>query len=163
MTRDVFVSQFLDLGKAFPEFNRVLSSGGYLGVNEMYRADEVPDEAIDKVDMSEDVFRELTDLPFRLRSPTEWERGFHFAEFTEVDIETFSQYIDAKRGLGMINEMGGWMHLISLLWDVAVLGLRSKKIRQKYGEMNKGKRVMMRDKESSKYIGYVLGVGKKRA
>jgi ubiquinone/menaquinone biosynthesis C-methylase UbiE len=158
----VFVSQFLDLGKAFTEFYRVLSPGGYLGINEMYRADDVPEEALDKVDMSEQVFRDLTDLPFRLRSPTEWERGFHFAEFTDIDVETFSQNIDTKRGLDMISEMGGWSHLLSLLWDVAALGLKSGKIRQKYGEINKGKRVMMRDKESSKYIGYVLGVGKKR-
>jgi len=41
----VFVSQFLDKQRAFPEFARVLKPQGYLGINEMYKADEIPPEA----------------------------------------------------------------------------------------------------------------------
>ncbi|MFC1802526.1 class I SAM-dependent methyltransferase [Thermoproteota archaeon] len=157
----VFVSQFLDLEKAFPEFNRVLKPGGFLGVNEMYRDDNVPAEAVEKVDIGEKVFRELTELPFRLRTPTEWEQGFKLSEYDEVSVETFTNYIDTKRGLEMVGEFGGLLNLISLLWNVVALGLKSKKIREKYGRISRGKRVLLRDKIASKYIGYVLGVGRK--
>jgi hypothetical protein len=61
----------------------------------------------------------------------------------------------------MIKDMGGWLHLFRLLWKTCSLGLRSKKIRARYGKMNKGKNVMFRDKKTKKYFGYVLGVGKK--
>jgi len=46
----VFVSQFLDLEQAFPEFSRVLVQGGCLGVNEMYRLGDVPEMLVDRVD-----------------------------------------------------------------------------------------------------------------
>ncbi len=69
----VFVSQFLDPAKAFPEFIRVLKDGGRLGVNEMYRAENVPLEIKEKVDENEKAFRELTGLPFTLRSPETWQ------------------------------------------------------------------------------------------
>lgn len=157
----VFVSQFLDLDKAFPEFSRVLKSSGFLGINEMYRADYVPPEAIEKVDLSEQIFRELTRLPFSLRTPTEWETGFKNSKYTDVSVEHYTSYIDVKSGLDMIDELGGWMNLTSLLWETLSLGLKSKKIRQKYAEINKGKSVLLSDKIVSKYIGYVLGVGKK--
>ena len=157
----VFVSQFLDLGKAYPEFYRVIKPGGYLGVNEMFRADDVPSEVVDKVDEGETIFRELTGLPFRLRSPSEWENGLKNANFTEVDVEPFTHYVDAVRGMEMVEEMGGWTHLASILWEFVLLGLRSGKIRKKYGDISKGKRVLINDKVTSKYIGYVLGIGKK--
>lgn len=157
----VFVSQFIDLGKAFPEFYRVIKPGGYLGVNEMFRANDVPSEVVDRLDEGENIFRELTDLPFRLRSPSEWENWFKNANFVEVDVEPFTQYLDAVRGMEMIEEMGGWGHLASLLWEFISLGIKSGKIRKKYGAINKGKRVLTHDKVTSKYIGYVLGVGKK--
>jgi ubiquinone/menaquinone biosynthesis C-methylase UbiE len=158
----VFVSQFLDLERAFPEFRRVLKKEGFLGINEMYREGNVPAEEVEKVEYAEQVFKELTDLPFRLRSPEEWRRGFKNTGFEDSSVEAFSDFLDVKRGLEMIEEFGGWIKLSSTLWRVVVLGLRSKKIRERYGKMNRGKRVMLRDKETSKYFGYVLGVGKNR-
>lgn len=156
----VFVSQFLDLETAFPEFMRVLKKGGFLGVNEMYRESNVPTDLVEKVDYAEQVFIELTELPFKIRSPEEWKQGFENARFEGVSVEAFSDFIDVNKGLAMIEDFGGWLNLFSILWKTAALGLRSKKIRERYGKMNRGKRVMLRDKKTNKYFGYVLGVGK---
>lgn len=157
----IFVSQFLDMDKAFPEFHRVLKHGGSLGINEMYRDQDIPLEKRDKADTAEQVFRELTDLPFSLRSPERWNQGFLDAGFSDVSVESFSQLISVERGLEMVEEMGGWWNLLKILWKTLVLGLRSSKIWKRYAGINKGKKVMFRDPETNKYFGYVLGVGRK--
>ena len=157
----IFVSQFLDLDKAFPEFNRVLKHGGYLGINEMYRDADIPEKNREKANTAEQVFRELTELPFSLRSPERWSRGFEDAGFQDVSVESFSQLISVERGLEMVTEMGGWWSFLKMLWKTLELGLRSPKIWKRYAGINKGKRVMFRDPETNKYFGYVLGVGRK--
>jgi ubiquinone/menaquinone biosynthesis C-methylase UbiE len=157
----IFVSQFLDLDKSFPEFHRVLKHGGSLGINEMYRQEDIPPENREKADTAEQVFRELTDLPFSLRSPERWSRGFKDAGFTDVSVESFSQLISVERGLEMVNEMGGWWNFLKMLWKTLELGLRSPKIWKRYAGINKGKRVMFSDPDTNKYFGYVLGVGRK--
>ena len=157
----VFVSQFLDLEKAFPDFKRVLKRGGYLGVNEMYRENPVPEEFVDRDDYAEQVFQELTNLPFRLRSPIDWKYGFDEAGFQDVSVERHSDLMDVTRGWGMIEDFGGWLKTLSIFWRMSVIGLRSKKIRDRYRKISRGKRVMFNDRETSKFFGYVLGVGKK--
>jgi ubiquinone/menaquinone biosynthesis C-methylase UbiE len=156
----VFVSQFLDPYKAFPGFLRVLRPGGYLGVNEMYRADEVPEEVIARVDEGEEVFREITELPFTLRSPSIWREAFEKSGFSDVHIEEYTQPQQSSV-LGMVDDFGGWGKIISTLWEMLVLALKSKRVRQRFGKISRGKRVLLRDRVASKYIGYILGVGKK--
>jgi len=156
----VFVSQFLDPGRAYPGFLRVLRHGGYLGINEMYRADEVPQEALARVEEGEEVFREITELPFTMRSPSTWREAFETSGFGDVVIEEYSN-IQQSGSLGMVEEFGGWGKIIKTLWEMLVLALRSKKIRQRFGRISRGKRVLLRDRVASKYIGYILCVGKK--
>lgn len=157
----VFVSQFLELEQAFSEFSRVLVPGGCLGVNEMYRLGDVPPGLVDRVDEAETVFRELTGLPFSLRSPETWERGFIDAGFVDVGVEAFEYEMDVQSGLEMVEDMGGWWKMLRMLWKTFMLALRSRKIREKYMRIGRGKDVMLRDRETKKYFGYVLGVGRK--
>ena len=157
----VFTSQFLEPSRAFPEFHRVLRQGGYLGINEMYRADQVPPEAVERVDYGEQVFRELTDLPFTLRSPSVWREAFKAAGFTNTVVEEYSNYMGQAESLSMIEEIGGWGRFLSILWEMLVLAVRSGKIRRRYGKISKGKRVLLRDRVASKYIGYILCAGVK--
>ncbi len=157
----VFVSQFLDPATAFPEFHRVLRPGGCLGINEMYKADHVPPEAVERVDYGERIFRELTDLPFTLRGPSVWSEAFTAAGFMDAVIEEHTNYLKQAESLSMIEEVGGWGKLLGILWNMLVLALRSGKIRRRYGKISKGKRVLLRDKVASKYIGYILCAGVK--
>ena len=152
----VFTSQFLEPERAFPEFHRVLRQGGYLGINEMYRADQVPLEAVERVDYGELVFRELTDLPFTLRSPSVWRGAFKAAGFTDTVVEEYSNFMGQAESLSMIEEVGGWGRFLGILWEMLVLAFRSGKIRRRYSKISKGKSVLLRDKVASKYIGYNL-------
>ena len=157
----VFVSQFLDPHRAYPGFLRVLKPGGYLGINEMYRADEVPREALARVEEGEEVFREITELPFTMRSPSTWREAFEASGFSDLVIEEFTNIIQQSRSLGMVEEFGGWGKIIATLWEMLVLALKSKKLRQRFGKISRGKRVLLRDRVASKYIGYILCVGRK--
>jgi ubiquinone/menaquinone biosynthesis C-methylase UbiE len=157
----VFTSQFLDPERAFPEFHRVLRQGGSLGINEMYRADQVPPEAVERVDYGEQVFKELTDLPFTLRSPSVWRDAFTAAGFTGTVVEEYSNYMGQAESLNMIEEIGGWGRFLGILWEMLVLAVRSGKIRRRFGKISKGKSVLLRDRVASKYIGYILCAGMK--
>jgi ubiquinone/menaquinone biosynthesis C-methylase UbiE len=161
MVMTVFVSQLLDLKKVFPEFIRVLKDGGKLGINEMYRADYVPENLISKVDAGEEVYQYLTELPFSIRTPSVWEAGFRNSGFTDVSVESFTNVVSIGKGLDMIQDFGGWSVLLSSLWQIVKLGVQSGKMREKFGKMSKGKRVLLNDRETAEYIGYVLGVGRK--
>lgn len=157
----VFVSQFLDPAKAFPEFNRVLKNSGYLGINEMYRAENVPPDAMEHVNASERTFCELTELPFTLRSPTIWHQAFESAGFEEVTLEKYCNSTQRPYSGNIIEEFGGWRKLTYTLCRILVYALRSGKMRRRFTMISSVKRVLLRDNETSKYIGYILCVGRK--
>jgi len=157
----VFVSQFLDPAKAFPEFVRVLRDGGRLGVNEMYRDGDVPPEVKGKVDESENAFRELTELPFTLRSPETWHRAFESAGFEPITLEKYPNSQQKPYSGNIVEEFGGWRKLLSTLWRLLVYALTSSEMRKMFTKISRTKNVLIKDKETSKYIGYILAVGTK--
>jgi ubiquinone/menaquinone biosynthesis C-methylase UbiE len=157
----VFVSQFLDKQRAFPEFARALKRGGHLGINEMYKADEVPPEAVNNVHEGEQLFQELTELPFRLNSTTEWRQAFETAKLTTIVVKEYPNFKQQGGSLKIIREFGGWRKLIKTLGKMLLLAAKSKKIRSRFGKISKGKRLLLRDKVTSKYIGYILVIGEK--
>lgn len=157
----VFVSQFLDKQRAFPEFVRVMKLGGYLGINEMYKADEIPPEAIDNVHEGEQVFQELTELPFTLNSPTEWRQAFETATLISIVVEEYPSFKQQGKSLKIVKEFWGCGKMIKTLGKMLLLAAKSKKIRSRFGQISKGKRLLLRDKVATKYIGYVLVVGKR--
>jgi len=157
----VFVSQFLDPAKAFPEFSRVLRDGGHLGINEMYRAENVPPEVKERVDASERTFCELTELPFALRSPATWHQAFESARFADITLEENPNSSQRPYSGNIIEEFGGWGKLTGTLWRLLVYALRSGKMRKRFIALSSTKRTLIQDGETSKYIGYVLCVGRK--
>jgi len=159
----VFVSQFLDPAKAFPEFVRVLRDGGRLGVNEMYRAENVPPEVKDKVDDSEKAFRELTELPFTLRSPETWHQAFVEGGFADVTVEEHPNSQQQPYSGSIVEEFGGWRKLLSTLWKLLVYALKSGEMRKRFTKISGTKRVLIKDKDTSKYIGYILCMGIKNS
>ena len=157
----VFVSQFLDPSRAFKEFYRVLGHGGRLGINEMYKESKIPPEIKTRVDEGERVFKEITELPFNVRSDTEWRQGFIDAGFTEIKMDKFTNVGSFKSGLVMVDEMGGWWKLLKILWEMLVLAVRSSRIRKRFQLIGKGKGILVNDPVNSKYIGYILCAGYK--
>ena len=127
----------------------------------MYRADDVPPEALDRANHGERVFRELTDLPFTLRSPSTWGSAFKSAGFGDEVMEEHPNVSRQPNSLNMVDAFGGWSKLIGTLLKMLVLALRSAKMRERFGKISEGKSVLLRDKVASRYIGYILCAGRK--
>jgi SAM-dependent methyltransferase len=96
---------------------------------------------------------------------------FPDASFDAVLTVFVSQFLDPTRAYrarsqqinasSMVEEFGGWGKIVGTLWEIIVIALRSSKIRQRFGKISRGKRVLLRDKEVSKYTSYILCAGRK--
>lgn len=157
----VFVSQFLDIQQAFKEFARVLKQGGYIGVNEMSKLDDIPEKPAQKIAEGEAAFVEITQLPFRLYTPKEWKIALAVNELKNGRIEP--QKILPEKGAfkRIIKDLGGWKLFFQLLGKVIKLAWKSKLIRHKFGILSKGKKILVRSKFTNKYVGYILVAGQK--
>jgi hypothetical protein len=139
----------------------VLKPRGRLSINEIYKADEVPLEAVDKVREGERTYQELTELPFNINTPTEWKQAFETNKFIKVFVEEFPNFQQQSISLNIISEFGGWWKLIKTLGKMLSLAMKSQKIRSRFGKISKGKQLLLRDKDAAKYIGYILVIGEK--
>lgn len=154
-----FVSQFLDLNKAFKEFSRVIKRGGYIGFNELYKSDNIPEIAANNIDEGEKILQEATGLPFKLYTPTYWKRSFEEASLVDVQLEEIPyQNVSMKK---ILKDIGGLKYLMKIMGKIIKYAWKSKKIRERFGVISKAKRKLYRNKEARKFIGYILCTGKK--
>ena len=113
------------------------------------------------MDEGEKIFREMTELPFSMRSDTEWRNSFTDAGFTGIKMTKFTNVARSGDAWTMVDELGGWWKIIKTIWDMLVLMIKSKRIRQRVKLIGKGKGILVNDPVNSKYIGYILCVGYK--
>ena len=160
-----FVSQFLDRESAFREFARVLKPGGCMGINEMYREKEIPPEPAEKINHAEGIFGEITGLPFTLPTPEEWERDLEKAGLKEVRVRKYKPGASLEEVKKLVWAMGGTLEFVRYFSSVAVKMIKymlvSKKIRQRFRKLGEGKKILLRKKPTSRYVGYVLATGTK--
>ncbi|MCP4764321.1 MAG: methyltransferase domain-containing protein [archaeon] len=157
----VFVSQFLDIDRSFKSFMKVLKPGGYIGINEMYKKDNISDEVMKKVDLGESTFQELTGLPFTLHTPSEYKKAMEDASLTNIKVEEHTDYLEKGAIKQIWKDMGGVGGISKSIGRMISLSFKSKKIRHTWGLVSKGKRNLMRNKTVMKHTGYILCAGQK--
>ena len=119
----------------------------------------MPAEAKKKVDDAERLFRDLTALPFTLRGPAAWRRAFKDAGFADVAVEVHSNAEEPPYTGDIVEIFGGWGKLLRTLWTIIGYTIRSSTMRKRFAMINEAKKTLLRDKETIKYIGYVLCLG----
>lgn len=158
-----FVSQFLDRGRAFKEFARVLKPGGYVGINEIYKEESIPTKAAKEIAYAEKMFEEITGLLFSPPTPEEWKKGLEEGGLKDVNVRKFRPSPSLGEVKALIEEMGGIWRLVlyfaELMLKMGKYSLFSRKIRYRFKLLGKGKKILLRKKSTSKYVGYVLATG----
>lgn len=154
-----FVSQFLDLDKAFKEFARVLKPVGFIGVNEIFRKEDVPSDKKVYVKEAEAFYTESIGLPLTFKPPSEWTK---WLEDASLEVKGLEEHIESIKGKEAIRVLGGWKSLFGILGTVIKLMRASKKVRETFSKINKAKRNTFAKKKGGKYIGYILVAAKKK-
>jgi len=154
-----FVTVFLDKPRAFSEFVRVLRPGGYVGVNELYKAEEIPPEAAEVISEVEAGFREAVGLPFHLPTTAEWEVWFAGAGLDDVHLEvvnydySFGEYVES---------MGGLMRALGLVGRSIYQLLFNREMKDTLWKVGAIKDVLVRNRKTRPYTGDILCVGRKQ-
>jgi ubiquinone/menaquinone biosynthesis C-methylase UbiE len=160
-----FVSQFLDRDRAFREFARVLKPGGCVGINEMYREKEIPPRHAEKITHAENIFGEITGLPFTLQTPEEWKKELEEAGLVNVRSRKCRPTPSLEETKKLIGAMGGTLgfarYFAGLMVKMIKYTLISKKVRYRFRQLGEGKKILLRKKSTAKYVGYVLATGTK--
>ncbi|WP_235283319.1 class I SAM-dependent methyltransferase [Methanosarcina sp. 2.H.A.1B.4] len=158
-----FVSQFLDRSRAFKEFARVLKPDGYVGINEMYKEERIPPKAAEEIAYAEKVFGEITGLPFSLSTPEEWKKGLEEGGLKDVNVRKFRPSPGPGEVKALMEGMGGsWKfsrYFVELILKMGKYYLFSRTIRYRFNRLGEGKKILLRKKSTSKYVGYVLATG----
>ncbi|AKB85283.1 Putative methyltransferase YodH [Methanococcoides methylutens MM1] len=160
-----FVSQFLDTERAYREFVRVLKPGGMVGINEMYSDADMPPEVTEKIREAERIFSEITQLPFSLPSPEDWKSWLEGAGLSDVQVHKHKVSVNLKEFELVAKALGGYGKFarlfISLMIGMTRYTISSRKIRDRFRKLSKGKGILMRNRSTSKHVGYALAVGRK--
>ena len=154
-----FTSQFLDIDKAFNEFARVTKPGGYVGLNELFRKNELPDEVLEKIKEGEKIVQELTKLPFMLYTPAYWKNAL---EAASLNVVTLEEHINPTKGASrkILKDMGG-KRVMSAMGQLLIVSMQSKKLRHRFFLLSKAKRGLLRHRYTKNYVGYILCAAKK--
>ena len=160
-----FVSQFLDMEKALKEFTRVLKMGGCVGINEMFKDNEMQPNVAEKILEAEQIIGEITELPFIIHTPDEWRDCLEKAGLEEIEIHENKKPMSLREAPQMFREIGGFGKFLKLMTKMMKITLFSKVIRKRFNKLGKSKKILVGSplikSASSKHVGYILGIGRK--
>ena len=155
-----FVTVFLDKERALREYVRVTRPGGYVGVNEIHKSDDLSSTTREVFAEAEEAFEEASGLPIKPLTILGWRGLFEEAGLEDVKIQ---EIFDKIGWIEYSDAMGGWANTVKLILRVFWIMLSNGRMRRRFLKVNKLKAAYMRNRQTRDYAGAVLCVGCKPA
>ncbi len=153
-----FVSIFLDKQKVLKEYVRVLRPNGFLGVNELYKSEEMPQEVRQSIAVAEGMFEKAIGLPLVLPTPSDWKAWFVDSELKNIQLKQTHHIV----GLAEYTKaVGGAIEMLKLNLRLIYYMLSSKVLRSRLRSVRKSSITLLRDRKNKQYVGVVLCIGQK--
>lgn len=153
-----FVTVFLEREAALEEYVRVLVPGGFVGVNELYKAEDIPEREAEIIAEAQRSFEEASGLPLNMPTQTEWRRLFEGAGLEDVLIREIGYTYGYREYIGAV---GGPTNTLKMILKAFDIMLRNGELRERFMKVGRLKRVIMQDRKTSRYAGAMLCVGRK--
>ncbi len=153
-----FVSIFLEKERVLQEYARVLKPGGRLGVNELYRANEIPQEPMEIITKAETKLTKAIRLPFYFPTLNQWEQWFTQAGLEGVHSYTVPNKYSIKE---YIAAAGGNIKVVKMVLRSIYHMLFNSKMRKRLTMMGTSKNVILRNKKTRDYLGSLICIGVK--
>ena len=160
-TFDVVFSQFvttlLDKKRAFSEYMRVLKPGGYLGVVEIFKDSLIPYEACRDIHEAERILSEAIEMDLLLSTPTQWKSWFVNAGVQKIQTAEHKR-VAARETIKFIRTAGAapaFKIVIRYLYHLFF----NTGVRRRFVPANRAKNILLRRKNTSRYIGVMICVG----
>jgi ubiquinone/menaquinone biosynthesis C-methylase UbiE len=151
-----FVSIFLEKEKVFKEYVRVLRSGGFVGVNELFQREALPRDASVLIEQAGKGFEDVTGLPLVLPTPSQWTRWFGQAGLRNIQTERVAgNYRLAEYSAAV----GGPFELQRLLTRLFYYWMFNRRFRQQALKIGRVRHVLMTNRKTKPYVGALLCVG----
>jgi len=155
-----FVTVFLEREAALAEYVRVLVPGGFVGVNELYKAEDIPEKEAEIIAEAQKSFEEAAGLPLDMPTQPEWRRLFEGAGLEDVLIREIGYTYGYREYIGAV---GGLTNTLKMILKVSDIMLINGVLRDRFMKVGKLKRVIMQNRKTSQYAGAMLCVGRKPA
>jgi len=153
-----FVTIFLEKPRALGEYVRVLRPGGQVGVNELYKSEDVPRDAEELISEAEAGFEDVVGLPIVLPTLRRWDELFRDAGLEEIRQEEIDYTYGVRE---YAKAVGGWAETLKLiLWSIHRM-IFDRRMKNIFGQVGKMKDVFMKNKKTKQYVGAMLLVGQK--
>ena len=153
-----FVSIFLDKQKVLKEYVRVLRQNGLLGVNELYRSEEMSQNVRQSITEAEEAFKEAIGLPLVLPTPLEWEAWFVGSGLRNVQLRQVQHLVSLTE---YTKAVGGAIEMLKLNLRLIYYMLCSRSLRSRLRSVRKSSITLLRDRRNKQYVGVILCIGQK--
>lgn len=156
-----FVTVLLDKKKALAEYKRVLKPGGFLGLVDIFKDTLIPFEASRDIHEAEKILSEAIELDLHLPTPTQWKSWFEDALVQKIQTAEHKR-VPVRETLKFLKIVGVlptfkivFRYLYHLFFNVGV--------RRRFLPTNRAKKILLRRRNTAKYIGVMICVGLKPA
>jgi len=158
---DVVFSQFatvlLDKKKALAEYMRVLKPGGYLGVVEIFKDTLIPYEASRDIHEAERILSDAIELDLQLSTPTQWKSWFRDAGVQKI--QTAEHKRVAVRETLKFMKIVGVLPTLKIVYRYLYHFLFNVGVRRRFLPTNRAKTILLRQRNTAKYIGVMICAG----